>query len=343
MQFLKNIFFIFVVFWFAFVYCSNQESDHLYKILNISKNATKVQIKEAYKKLAKQYHPDKNQKDENTSEKFSEIRMAYEILNNDKKRKLYDKCGEECAKNNENENDLKMDVFQVFQNLNFFDFENEKSEMKGSDILIYVAVTLEEIYNGKYLEITRNKAVLKPTSGTRKCNCRREMVGKIIGHNFMHTFQEKCDECRNVKLVQEEKVLELEIESGQEDNYEMIFKEEGEPKIDGVAGDLILKFKQMQHATFQRKNHDLYMNITIDLKDALIGFSFEFSHLDGHKVPINKNSITYVGEIMKIENEGMPIVGNDLLFGDLFVKFYVEFPKTDFNDSQKEIIKTLFK
>lgn len=89
-------------------------------------------------------------------------------------------------------------------------------------------VSLEELYSGNFVELVRNKVVYRPASGTRKCNCRQEMVTRQLGPGrFQMLQQQVCDECPNVKLVNEEKTLEVEIEAGMEDGQEQRFVAEG--------------------------------------------------------------------------------------------------------------------
>lgn len=89
-------------------------------------------------------------------------------------------------------------------------------------------VTLEELYSGNFVEVVRNKAIYKPSKGTRKCNCRQEMVTRQLGPGRFQMMQQSvCDECPNVELVNEEKVLEIEIEPGMSDGQEQKFVAEG--------------------------------------------------------------------------------------------------------------------
>lgn len=183
---------------------------------------------------------------------------------------------------------------------------------------------------------------MKPASGTRKCNCRQEMVTRNLGPGRFQMMQQTvCDECPNVKLVNEERILEVEIETGVLDGHEQKFVAEGEPHLDGEPGDLILKIKQMPHSKFERKGDDLYTNVTISLQDALIGFSMEITHLDGHKVSIVREKVTWPGARIRKKGEGMPSFDNNNLYGTLYITFDVEFPKQDFSDEQKEKIKEI--
>lgn len=317
-----------------------------YAILNVRKSATTNEIKKAYRKLAKELHPDKNKEDPNASTKFQDLGAAYEVLSDPDKRKTYDRCGEECLKK-----DGMMDSSDPFASF-FGDFgfhfgggdqHGQHDTPRGANIVMNMYVTLEELYSGNFVEIVRNKPVLKPASGTRKCNCRQEMVTRNLGPGRFQMMQQTvCDECPNVKLVNEERVLEIEVEAGMIDGQETRFVAEGEPHMDGDPGDLIIKIMQMPHNRFQRKGDDLYTNVTISLQDALIGFSMDIPHLDGHKVTVIREKITWPGAKIRKKGEGMPNYENNNLHGNLYITFDVDFPKKDLSPEEKEDLKRIF-
>uniref|UniRef100_U5EV74 Putative molecular chaperone n=1 Tax=Corethrella appendiculata TaxID=1370023 RepID=U5EV74_9DIPT len=314
-----------------------------YSILGVSKNAKTNEIKKAYRRLAKELHPDKNKDDPQASEKFQDLGAAYEVLSDTDKRKLYDRCGEECVKK-----EGMMDNTDPFAHF-FGDFgfhfggqEQHHETPKGANIVMNLAVTLEELYTGNFVEITRNKPVMKAAHGTRKCNCRQEMVTRNLGPGRFQMMQQTvCDECPNVKLVNEERLLEFEIEAGMQDGHETRFSGEGEPHIDGDAGDLIIKIKTVPHQRFERRDDDLYTNVTISLQDALVGFTLEIPHLDGHLVTISREKITWPGARIRKKGEGMPNYENNNLYGTMYVTIDVEFPKQDLSEAEKEDIKNL--
>lgn len=152
-----------------------------------------------------------------------------------------------------------------------------------------------------------------------------------------------CDECPNVQLVHEERVLEVEIEQGMKDGQEQRFVAEGEPHMDGEPGDLRIRIKTKQHPIFERRGDDLYANVTIPLADALTGFEMQLKHLDGHEVTIKRDKITWPGARMRKAGEGMPNYDNNNLRGMLFITFDVEFPKGELTEEQKSLLKQIFK
>lgn len=191
---------------------------------------------------------------------------------------MYDRCGEDCLKK-DGMMDNGFDPFASFFGDFGFPFGNggggNQEAPRGANIVMDVMVTLEDLYTGTFVEITRNKPVMKAAHGTRKCNCRQEMITRNLGPGrFQMTQQTVCDECPNVKLVNEERILEMEIEQGMVDGQETTFTAEGEPHLDGDPGDLVLKVKTQPHPVFERKGDDLYTNITISLQVILLRFYF---------------------------------------------------------------------
>ncbi|XP_059473047.1 dnaJ homolog shv [Neocloeon triangulifer] len=316
-----------------------------YSILGVSRSANTNQIKKAYRKQAKELHPDHNKDDPDANQKFADLGAAYEVLSDKEKRELYDRCGEDCLKK-DGMMGGNQDPFASFFGDFGFHFGGGHSEHneipRGANLVMDLWVSLEELYSGNFVEITRNKHVIKPAQGTRKCNCRQEMVTRHLGPGrFQMTQQQVCDECPNVKLVNEERILEVEVEPGMTDGQEQKFVAEGEPHLDGEPGDLILRIKTTPHAKFERRGDDLYTNITLSLQDALVGFSLDIEHLDGHKVTVSRDKVTWPGARIRKKGEGMPNYENNNLHGTLFITFDVEFPKTELSTEDKEAIKKI--
>lgn len=318
-----------------------------YDILGVEKNASLKQIKSAYRKLAKQKHPDKNPDDPNKNEVFAELARAYEVLSKEDLRKKYDKCGEECVKDAMSGRGDPSDAFGSFFG-DFFSFnfgggeQGERETPKGDSIVVPLHVTLEEVYVGEFVEIVRYRPVAKQSSGTRQCNCRNEMKTVQMGPGrFQMTQQRVCDECPNVKFVNEEKVLEMEIEVGMEDDTKSPFYGDGEPDIDGEPGDLIFEIKIMKHPVFEHRGLDLYTNVTLSLTDALMGFAMDIQHLDKHKVRIERKEVTWPGAKIKKVGEGLPSVENNNHRGNLYITFDVNFPRGELSQEQKDGLQKL--
>lgn len=158
-----------------------------YNILGISRSASLHDVKKAYRKLAKELHPDKNKDDPSAAQKFQDLGAAYEVLSDEEKRKKYDRCGEECL-----QKDGMMDNMDPFASF-FGDFgfafggnEQHHETPRGANIVMDVLVTLEDLYSGTFIEITRNKPVMKPAKGTRKCNCRQGYIGYLTTQGLLY-------------------------------------------------------------------------------------------------------------------------------------------------------------
>lgn len=126
------------------------------------------------------------------------------------------------------------------------------------------------------------------------------------------------------------------------DGMETKFVAEGEPHMDGEPGDLVLRIKTAPHTRFERRGDDLYTNVTISLTDALNGFELQIEHLDGHKVQVTREKITWPGARIRKKGEGMPNFENNNLYGTLYITFDVDFPKGELSaDDKEEIAKIL--
>lgn len=124
-------------------------------------------------------------------------------------------------------------------------------------------------------------------------------------------------------------------------NFSFYFS--GEPHIDGEPGDLKIRIKTQLHAIFERRGDDLYTNVTISLTDALIGFQMDIIHLDGHKVHVSRDKVTWPGARMRKSGEGMPNYENNNLHGTLYITFDVDFPKGELTQEEKDKIKEMLK
>ncbi|ESP01907.1 hypothetical protein LOTGIDRAFT_138864 [Lottia gigantea] len=321
------------------LYCFFFSRD-FYSILGVSKSANTNQIKRAYRKLAKEHHPDKNKDDPDAERRFQDLGAAYEVLSDADKRKIYDRHGEEGL----SKSDTHGDPFSSFFGDFGFGFggNQEQETPRGGDVLMDLEVTLEELYSGNFVEVIRYKPVAKPAKGTRKCNCRNEMVTTQLGPGrFQMSQQQVCDECPNVRFVPEERILEIEIEPGMRDGQIYPFVAEGEPHIDGEPGDLKFKIKQAKHKKFERRGDDLYTNVTISLVDAMVGFEMEINHLDNHRVHVSRDKITWPGARLRKSGEGMPNYENNNVKGALYITFDVEFPKGSLTEEQRQALKEL--
>lgn len=324
-----------------------------YDVLNVPKHAGEQQIKRSYRKLALQYHPDKvsgteEQKAE-AAKRFAEINHAYETLSDPEKREIYDQYGEEGLRQHAG----RQGGGGGGGPGGIFDFffggggpfgggqEEEEQTPKGDTVTVDLFVTLEDLYLGKEIAATRDKAVFVPASGKRRCKCRQKLMTRQLGPGMIQQFtQQVCDECPNVKLEREREPLNIAVEPGMADGHEIVFFEEGEPMVDGEPGDLKFRIRTAPHETFTRKGDDLHMDATIPLLDALVGFKSVIPHLGGREVTVKAPGVTKPGDVIKVKGEGMPKASSPDKKGDLYIKYTVAFPDK-LTDEQKVAARAL--
>ncbi|EKU23119.1 DnaJ subfamily A member 2-like protein, partial [Nannochloropsis gaditana CCMP526] len=323
------------------------DNQEFYKILGVNTDANEGDIKKAYRKLALKNHPDKG----GDPEKFKEITMAYEVLSDPEKRKRYDQYGKDGLEEGSMHN--PEDIFSMFFGGGR---RGPSGPRKGEDIRHPLKVTLDDLYNGKkcHLAINRDKLCgacegLGGKKGAERscstCNGRGVTVQlRQIGPGMVQQSQmpcsvcrgagktmsekDKCRECRGRKVVKERKLLEVHIEKGMKHNQKITFHGEADEAPGTIPGDIIFLVQEKDHEVFTRKNNDLFMEKTLTLTEALVGYDFLFTHLDGRVIKCGNQpgEIIKPGDIRMVQGEGMPIHGSPFTKGRLFIVFKVEFP-----------------
>jgi len=326
---------------------------NLYEVLGLTKSATQDQIKKAYRRLSLKWHPDKNKDNaEEANKHFVEVANAYEVLSDPDKRRTYDLHGEEGLKQHGNQ---QRDPFDLFSQFGFFGGGRQnQEEQRGEDIRLDLQVTLEDLYNGRTFEVLVKNQILCPKcrgSGARSDNdvvqCHScdgrgiKITMHQLGPGFMQQVQSTCDvcggtgkivksrcpHCSGKKVVRGDKTIDVYIERGMPDGETIVFDHAADERPDKAAGHIMFKIVTVDHPTFQRKGNDLHYSMHISLLEALVGFSRLVDHLDGHRVTVTKKTITSPGDIMRIQNEGMPHHNYASKMGDLVVQFTVDFPR----------------
>jgi DnaJ-related protein SCJ1 len=354
---------LFVATFCVAVLAADGESDY-YKVLGIDREADQRQIKRAFRKLSVKYHPDKNVGDADAAAKFSEISSAYEVLSNEEKRQIYDIHGDEGLKKHAQGGGMQAQ--HPFASM--FGGGQQQGGRRGPDFNMDFATTLEELYNGaeRSFKISR-KVVCRKCRGTgakggdtkkcKKCKGQGTVVQmQQLGPGFNvqmqaacdacggkgQTFLHKCDSCKGAKLVQEDKELSATIERGMKHGEKITFERMSEQSADAglVPGNVVLNLKCKPHARFVRKGNDLHHDMTITLREALLGFSKQLPHLDKHVVTVAQSGVTYPGQVLRMAGEGMPQHNYPSQKGTLFVKFKIKFPKV-LTEEQKKLAAQL--
>jgi len=320
-----------------------EEKDY-YGILEIEKGADGEQIKKAYKKALRKWHPDRFTdpvEKQVATEKFKGIQEAVEVLSDPKKRSIYDKHG----------------------NAGLQKRKGRAEEEKGENIGFEVPVTLSELYNGATKKVNFRKTVLCEScegEGTKDKNTKRKKCSNCDGKGakvmmrqvgpFMTQQQVKCGQCdgegevvpledrcltcRGKKIGQKNVTIDVFVEKGMKDGQKLTFHGEAHQEPNSTPGDVIVIIKeheeenQLEFPKFSREGNDLVYKKVVSLRQALIGFKFELKHLDGRILVISSSegSILKPGDKKVILNEGMPAFKNPFQKGRLVIDFDVEFP-----------------
>ncbi|XP_077982570.1 dnaJ homolog subfamily A member 2-like [Glandiceps talaboti] len=344
----------------------------LYGVLGVEKDASEGDIKKAYRKLAKQYHPDKNPQH---GEKFKEISFAYEVLSNREKRETYDTYGIEGIRGEAGPDPFGADdIFSHFfggGGGGLFGMGGggfgggRRRKQRGEDTIHPLRVTLEDLYNGKTSKLQLSKNVIcricnghggkqGALQSCRTCHGRGVKVTiRQLGPGMVQQMQsvcpdcggegevinekDRCKTCHGKKVVKESKILQVHVDKGMRDGQKITFRWEGDQVPGSEPGDVIIVLQQKEHDVFQRDGIDLYMSHNIGITEALCGFQFSLTHLDDRELCIRQpaGSIIEPGSTRAVVGEGMPIHKNPFEKGNLYVKFNIEFPENHFADENK--------
>ena len=282
-----------------------------YKILEINKNATDEEIKKAYRKLAKKWHPDKNLNNPIAEEKFKEIQEAYDILSDKKKREKYDNPYNFSNENIFSEFDFfrnfkssskkQQNDYDFFQNVESFFKEKNNKTLKGSNLKLKIKITFEEFIKGTFKEIK---------------------------------YKRKINGVENINKIS------VTFEPGTESGTEFLYKSGGNA-INGNYGDLILITEVEKNDFFKRKNLDLYAGIEIPFEIAILGGNIEIPTVFGNK-KIKIPECTQNGKMFRISNEGLYKKINSKERGNLYITVSIKIPQK-VTKKQKELIEKFSK
>jgi DnaJ-class molecular chaperone len=337
------------------------EDKDYYGTLGVERDATAQQIKNAYRKLSLKFHPDKNKGDETARKKFVEINEAFEVLSDEDKRQIYDIDGMQGLK--QHAQPQHMDPMQMF----FGGGGGQGGRRKGPDARMEMPVTLEMIYNGHTHNFNFERNVLcskcRGTGAkggkTMKCPACNGQGAKIVlqqiapGFNIQtqqtcdrcrgkgHTHSENCPVCNGHKIKKENKELTIIVEKGMADKSEIKFERASEQSPDTIPGDVVVVLVQQAHPRFTRKGDNLHAEITVSLKEALLGFTKQIIHLDNHSVEIKQTGVTKPFYVKQIKGEGMPQHESPSIKGDLFVTINVKFPQSLTEEQKTKVAELL--
>jgi molecular chaperone DnaJ len=339
-----------------------------YETLGVGREASTDSIRQAYRRLARQYHPDVN-KSPDAEERFKEINEAYEVLSDQQKRAAYDRFGHAGVEGSLGGFSGFPDFSDIFESFfgGFAGTRVQRGPRPGEDLRASLTLPFEEAVFGTEKELEVEQLALCPTCGgsgaepgshpVRCSECggtgqvrrvRSSIFGSFVNVSTCPHCQGKgevistpCLECRGQQRVRVKKRLSVTIPPGVDDGTRVRIAGEGNAGVDGgPPGHLYVFLSVRPHPYFRRENNDIYLNITINVAQAALGDEITVPTLDGDvklKIPAG----TQTGQTFSIKEHGVPhLRRNDR--GDQLVTVFVATP-TKLTAEQKQLLGELSK
>lgn len=290
-----------------------------YNILEIQKSSTEADIKAAYRKLARKFHPDLNPNDENAKKKFQQINEANEVLSDPEKRKKYDKYGkdwkhaDEFEKANQQQSQSRTSGGQQSYGSSGGDFSGDFSEF------------FESMYG------------TGAGGQSRQTKFRGQDLNAELHLNLMDVYK-----TQQQTLTINGKNIRLTIPAGVENGQVIKITGHGTSGVNGGPnGDLYITFTIANHPKFKREGSNLYATVDLDLYTALLGGDLQVDTLDG-KVKLKVAPETQSNTKVKLKGKGFPVYKKEGEFGDLYITYNVKLP-TNLTEKEKELFTELSK
>ncbi|WP_417941921.1 DnaJ C-terminal domain-containing protein [Flavobacterium sp. RS13.1] len=293
-----------------------------YKTLGITKSATEADIKKAYRKLARKYHPDLNPNDKEAEKKFKEINEANEVLSDPENRKKYDKYGKDWQHADEFEKagyNPKQQQYSTNQQ-NSRDFSGFGGDFSESDF--------SDFFNSMYGSGQSGRNKVKYRGQDFNAELQLDLAAVYTTHKQNLTVNGK-----NIRIT-----IPAGVENGQ------IIKIPGHGGLGangGPNGDLYITFLIENNADFKREGNNLYADVDLDLYTAILGGEINVKTFDG-KVKIKVPAETQTGTKVKLKGKGFPVYKKENEFGDLFITYKLKIP-TQLSEKEKELFQELAK
>jgi len=340
-----------------------------YEVLGVSKSASADEIKKAYRKLAIQYHPDKNPDNPAAEDKFKEAAEAYEILSNPEKKQRFDQYGHQAGNagggyggGGMNMDDIFSQFGDVFGGGSFFGGGGGgrgQGVRRGSNLRIKLKLNLEEVANGadKKIKVKRHVSCKscngngsKNGTATKTCGtCNgqgqvRKVMNTMLGQMMStatcptcngegKTITEKCNVCAGEGRSLEEEVIDIKIPAGVVDGMQLSMSGKGNvPQRGGVPGDLLIVIEEEEHEELKRDGINIIYDLYINFAELALGTSVEVPTIDG-KVKIKIDAGTQSGKVLRLRDKGIKDI-NGYGKGDLLVHVNVWTPKSLSNEER---------
>jgi molecular chaperone DnaJ len=341
-----------------------------YGVLGVSKGADEKEIKSAYRKLARKYHPDVNPNDPAAEEKFKEVSEAYEVLSDPEKRNLYDQYGQNWENVREGGFDFSSGgggspfdtIFEQMFGGKFgsssggYGVDAPASKVEPRDLEKTVELTLEEIDQGTKRTLTYQSAdACKSCTGTgsvslrtaKECpNCNgtgktRSFLGStacVVCNGSGRTTLESCPTCQGTGSTVTTKRVEVTIPAGLAEGKKLRVPGRGVVGTGNRAGDLYVSVKQLPHERFTRRGDDLEVEVDLPFTKAALGGEVRVPTLRGGTLTVRIPEGAQSGQVLRLAGQGVTKSSGPR--GDLFARLKVTVPKR-LNDAQRNLIQQL--
>lgn len=329
-----------------------------YELLGVNKEATEADVKKAYRRLARKYHPDVNKEDPDAEQKFKEISEAYHVLSDAERKAQYDQFGHAAFENGRGFGQDFSGGFAGFEDIfdmmfgGFGSRQARRGPRKGADLRYDMTISFEDAVFGleKDIIIPRTEncdmcdgSGAKPGTNKRTCdqcggsgeirNMQRTAFGQFVNvvpcvkcQGTGSIIEEHCPQCQGQGTVRRQRKINVKIPPGVDSGSRLRVAREGEAGDQGgPPGDLYIFINVRSHPRFQRNGYDLLLNQDISFAQAVLGAQLEIESLDG-KVKLRLPAGTQTGTRFRIEGKGVPRMRSGRR-GDLLVRVNVAVPR----------------
>ena len=339
-----------------------------YDVLGVGQRADEGELKKAYRKLAMQYHPDRNPGDSEAEQKFKELNEAYDVLKDKQKRAAYDRFGHDAFSNGAGGAGAHgfgaggagfADIFdEMFGD--FMGARGGQSARGGADLRYNMEISMEEAFTGKSAQIRVPTSVTcdacsgsgaeKGSSPTTCSSCQGR--GRVRAQQGFFTIErtcptcqgvgriieDPCDVCSGAGRVHREKTLQVNVPAGVDDGTRIRLAGEGEAGLrGGPTGDLYIFISVAPHSLFQRDGTNIYCKVPIPMTTASLGGSVEVPVIDGGKARVTVPAGAQTGQRFRLKHKGMcGLRGSSR--GDMYVEMEVETP-VNLTRRQKDLLR----
>jgi molecular chaperone DnaJ len=342
-----------------------------YEVLGLSRGASEQDIKSAFRRLAKDCHPDRNHGDTDAERKFKELNEAYEALKDPQKRAAYDQFGHAAFDGQGRGGqgfgpDFASSMSDIFDDL-FGEFmggrrgsRQRSGRERGADLRYNMEITLTEAYEGKTAQIRVPTSVTCDAcsgsgakTGTQPSTCPTcSGAGKVRASQGFFTIERTCPSCQGrgeiindpcgscsgSGRVVKERNLSVNIPAGVEDGTRIRLAGEGEAGLrGGPAGDLYIFLSLKPHEFFQRDGADIFCRVPISMTTAALGGHIDVPTVDGGKTRVKVPEGTETGKQFRLKSKGMPVLRSKVT-GDMYIQVDVETPKS-LTRRQRELLE----